>query len=90
MLLGAAYLSHVLLDMLSKDSAPPYGLELLWPLSEKFYISPILVFDDIWRGSFAKLFGLHNWLAVARETLVVGPPTALAFSWWMRRRDELS
>jgi membrane-bound metal-dependent hydrolase YbcI (DUF457 family) len=87
MLLGAAYLSHVLLDMLSKDSAPPYGLELLWPLSEKFTISPILVFDDIWRGSLAKLFGLHNWLAVGRELLVMGPPTAVALWWWKRRQE---
>ncbi|MGH9319942.1 MAG: metal-dependent hydrolase, partial [Vicinamibacteria bacterium] len=81
MVLGAAYLSHILLDMLSKDTASPYGVELFWPLSDRFYISPILVFDDIWRGSLGKLLGLHNWLAVAREILIVGPVTALAVLW---------
>ncbi len=88
--LGASYLSHVLLDLLSKDTAAPYGLQLFWPLSDEFYISPVLLFEDIWRGTLAKLLGLHNWLAVAREILVVGPPTALAFSWWMRQRHKLS
>ncbi len=86
LVLGAAYLSHLLLDMLSKDTAPPYGIQLFWPLSREFYISPILVFDDIWRGTLGKLLGLHNWLAVAREVLIVGPPAALAFLWWKRRQ----
>ena len=86
LVLGVSYLSHLVLDMVSEDTAPPYGLQLLWPLSGEFYISPILVFDDIWRGTLAKLFGLHNWLAVAREILIVGPPTALVFLWFRRRQ----
>ncbi len=86
LVLGASYLSHVLLDLLSKDTAAPYGVELLWPLSSEFYISPILVFDDIWRGTLAKLFSLHNWLAVAREVLVVGPLAAIVALWWRRGR----
>ncbi len=85
LVLGGCYLSHVLIDMLSKDTAPPYGLQLLWPLSDEFYIAPVLVFDDIWRGTLAKLFSVHNWLAVAREILILGVPTALAFAWWRRR-----
>ena len=90
LVLGVAYLSHILLDLLSEDTAAPYGLQLFWPLSGEFYISPILVFDDIWRGTLAKLFGLHNWLAVGREVLIVGPPAALAFWWWMRGRRTLN
>jgi membrane-bound metal-dependent hydrolase YbcI (DUF457 family) len=82
-ILGAAYLSHLLLDMLSKDTAAPYGIELFWPLSSGFHISPVLLFDDIWRGTVAKLLGLHNWLAVAREVAIVGP-VALALWWWRR------
>jgi membrane-bound metal-dependent hydrolase YbcI (DUF457 family) len=90
LIVGVSYLSHIFLDMFSKDTAPPYGVQLFWPLSGEFYISPILVFDDIWRGTIAKLFGLHNWLAVAREVLVAGPAAALAFWWWMRKRRTLS
>jgi len=86
LVLGVCYLSHVVLDVLSKDTAAPYGVQFFWPLSDRFFISPILVFDDIWRGTLAKLFGIHNWLAVAREALLMGPPSALAFWWWKRRQ----
>jgi membrane-bound metal-dependent hydrolase YbcI (DUF457 family) len=89
LVLGVSYLSHILLDLLSKDTAAPYGLQLFWPLSDEFYIFPILVFDDIWRGTLAQLFGLHNWLAVAREILILGPPTALVFL-RLRRRQRYS
>jgi inner membrane protein len=86
--LGLCYLSHVLLDMLSKDTRAPYGVELFWPFSGEFYISPVLVFDDIWRGTLAKLLGLHNWLAVLREVLLVGPPAALVLYWRRRTQPE--
>jgi membrane-bound metal-dependent hydrolase YbcI (DUF457 family) len=86
LVLGGCYLSHVFLDLFSKDTAPPYGLQLLWPFSADFHISPVLLFDDIWRGTLAKLLGLHNWLAVAREIAIVGPVTAVTFAWWKRQR----
>lgn len=85
-ILGAAYLTHLLLDVFSKDTAAPYGLELWWPFSDAFFIAPFTVFDDIWRGTLAKLLGLHNWLAVAREVAIVGPIVALL--WWRRRQSE--
>ncbi len=85
--LGLSYLSHVLLDLTAKDTAAPYGLELLWPFSDRFVISPVPLFDDIWRGTLPKLFGLHNWLAVAREIAIVGPPVALLLLWrWRGQR----
>lgn len=86
LVLGLSYLSHVLLDLLSKDTAAPYGLELLWPFSDRFVISPVLLFDDIWRGTWEKLFGIHNWLAVAREIAILGPPVALLVLWRWRMR----
>lgn len=85
-ILGAAYLTHVLLDMFSKDTSLPYGVELLWPFSDAFFIAPFTVFDDIWRGTLQKLLGLHNWLAVAREIAIVGPVVLLV--WWRRRRQS--
>lgn len=75
--LTGVYLSHILLDLLAKDTSPPFGVQIFWPFSDAFYISPIIIFDDIWRGSLAKLFGLHNWLSVGREVLILGPVIAL-------------
>src|SRR5919109_1191829 len=43
------YFSHVLLDLLSYDSSPPYGVPALWPITDNYYISPISVFLDIQR-----------------------------------------
>jgi membrane-bound metal-dependent hydrolase YbcI (DUF457 family) len=88
--LGVSYLSHILLDMLSEDTAAPYGLELLWPFSDRFFISPVLLFDDIWRGTLAKLLSLHNWMAVAREVVLVGTPVALVLLWSSRARTKES
>ncbi len=80
--LMAVYLSHILLDMVGRDTTPPFGVQLFWPFSEAFYISPVSLFDEVLRGTIGKLFGLHNWLAVARETLILGPIAVLL--WWRR------
>lgn len=86
--LGLAYLTHLGLDAFSKDTSAPFGMELLWPFSKAFYIAPFTVFDDIWRGTLAQLLSLHNWLAVGREVLIVGP--VVLFLWWRRRQSEYS
>ena len=83
---GFAYASHLCLDLFSKDKAAPYGLELFWPLSDRFFMSSLTVFDNICRGTLAKLFGLNNWLAVRREVLILGP-IVLGLWWWSRRRN---
>jgi membrane-bound metal-dependent hydrolase YbcI (DUF457 family) len=84
-ILWMAYLTHILLDLFSKDTSAPFGLELWWPFSGEFAIAPVTVFDDIWRGTLAKLLSLHNWLAVAREAAIVAPVTLLV---WLRRRRQ--
>ena len=85
-ILFAVYLSHIFLDLLAKDPSPPFGVQLLWPFSGAFYISPILIFDDVWRGTLGKLFGLHNWLTVAREVVILAPFGAVL--WWWRNRSK--
>ncbi|HSF17268.1 MAG TPA: metal-dependent hydrolase [Vicinamibacteria bacterium] len=83
LVIGGAYLSHVLLDMLAVDKVEPYGVELFWPLSDRFFISPILVFDDVRRGNLRLLLSAHNWLAAAREIAIVGP-IVLGLGWLTR------
>jgi membrane-bound metal-dependent hydrolase YbcI (DUF457 family) len=82
--LTAAYFSHIFLDFLAKDATPPFGVQLLWPFSDTFYISPVKAFTATWRGSLAKLFGLHNWMAVGLEILVLLPIIALISRWRKR------
>jgi membrane-bound metal-dependent hydrolase YbcI (DUF457 family) len=84
LVIASGYLSHILLDMLAKDTTPPFGVQLFWPLADAFLISPVTVFSDVWRGSLALLFSLHNWLAMGREILLLVPVVGLL--WWLRRR----
>ncbi|MER3445440.1 MAG: hypothetical protein C4291_00775 [Candidatus Dadabacteria bacterium] len=72
------YFSHVLLDLLSYDSSPPYGVPVLWPITDNYYISPISVFSDIERDRASEafirsLFSLHNFLAILIETVILLP-----------------
>jgi membrane-bound metal-dependent hydrolase YbcI (DUF457 family) len=83
--LTAVYLSHILLDLVGKDTFPPIGVQLFWPVSDAFYTSNVFIFDEVWRGTFGRLFGLHNWMAVGREVLVLLPISALLL-WRSRRR----
>jgi membrane-bound metal-dependent hydrolase YbcI (DUF457 family) len=86
-LLAAVYLSHIFLDFLGKDTSPPIGVQLFWPLSDAFFKSPVILFGDVWRGSFARLFGLHNWMTMAREVLILVP---VVFFLWRRGRRRAS
>ena len=88
LVMASGYVSHILLDLLGKDTTPPFGVQLLWPFSDAFFISPVPVFSDVWRGSPAVTFGLHNWLAMGREMLVLLPVVGL-LAWFRRRRAQL-
>jgi inner membrane protein len=50
------YFSHVLLDCLIVDTAPPYGVQLLWPLSSRYVISPLLVFPTVYKADTSGAF----------------------------------
>ena len=77
LLAAAAWLSHILLDYLGRDTAPPIGLMALWPLSSGFYKFPWPLFLDIGRTLTWATVG-HNLLAVAWETLLLLPLTWLS------------
>jgi len=69
--------SHTLLDFFSKDTGHPFGVPLLWPLHEDYFISSTSLFSDVERSSdpgFAfimSLFNSHNLIAIAGESLFV-------------------
>lgn len=69
---GLAWLSHVGLDWLGRDTNPPIGLLALWPLSHAWWKCPWPVFLDIGRTlDWATL--RHNALAAAWECVLVLP-----------------
>jgi membrane-bound metal-dependent hydrolase YbcI (DUF457 family) len=85
---GAAYATHMLLDWLAMDSAPPYGIVVLWPISRAYHTSGANMFLEISRRYWrADEFIIGNLQSLAWELLLLGPIAALA--WWVRRRARV-
>jgi inner membrane protein len=77
---GAAYASHLLLDWLGADSHPPFGIQLLWPFSDRWFISGWDVFRETARQHFFEPAIVHqNALAVAQELTILLPLAALVW-----------
>jgi inner membrane protein len=77
-----AYLSHLILDLLGPDKRPPYGIPLLWPISEEHFISPVPILLGVRHAATATastqewvlgFLHLHNLAAIAWEMVVVLP-----------------
>jgi hypothetical protein len=78
----AAYASHLLLDWLAVDDTPPRGLQILWPFSDRWFISGL----DLFRGTarrdvFTATSMRVNALAIAQEVAILGP---IALAVWFR------
>jgi membrane-bound metal-dependent hydrolase YbcI (DUF457 family) len=85
-ILGAAYASHLALDLVTVDRTVPRGIPLLWPFSDAVFLSPLLVFTDIHHGaSWSAFVNWHNVGAVLGETLLVGGPVAIFCALRLRR-----
>lgn len=70
-------ISHTLLDYFSRDTGHPYGVPLLWPLDNTYYISTVSLFSDIQRSGepgmafILSIFNTHNLIAIAGELLFI-------------------
>ena len=85
---AAAYGTHLLLDWLAVDLMPPYGIQVFWPFSDAWYISPWIVFRQIERARLFSATTLRlNALAVAQELLILGP---IAVAIWLVRVKALA
>jgi membrane-bound metal-dependent hydrolase YbcI (DUF457 family) len=85
MILTASYGSHLLLDYFTHDGSPPIGIPLFWPLTDKHFVAPVDIFLSIHRGSMDALFGAHNFQALFRETIILGP---LAFAAYVNAKAQ--
>lgn len=78
---AAAHASHLFLDWLAADNFPPYGIQLLWPFSDRWYISGLDLFLGTRHQRFFTVQAmLINARAVARELLILGPLAWIAWS----------
>jgi len=77
-------LSHLALDCVSMDRLPPRGLQVLWPFSDRYVISPVALFLDVNKGLdngtfLLRLATFHNVKTVLVETALLGPLAAWAW-----------
>lgn len=90
------YGSHLILDLLSMDGRPPFGIPILWPFSDRYFMIPVLppvkhsVLDDATLGQFlADVFSKHNLYVIGLEMMLTVPFTLLLF-WRSKSRHRKS
>ena len=81
---GGLYLSHIVLDLLVNDPTPPFGIQLLWPISDAYFISPITPFGgfhyyDPAKGMARTILGFDNFMLILQEIVFIAPFAALAW-----------
>jgi membrane-bound metal-dependent hydrolase YbcI (DUF457 family) len=81
-LFSSAYCSHLILDLLGPDLRPPYGIPLLWPLSDHYYLAPFSVLLGVKHADLTSatntewlsgIIHVHNLTAIALEVGIVLP-----------------
>jgi membrane-bound metal-dependent hydrolase YbcI (DUF457 family) len=70
--------SHLVVDILTRDGSPPYGIPLMWPFESKYIYSPVAVFPSLVKSQESRhflesVFSAHNAWSVLSEILVLGP-----------------
>lgn len=78
---SAMYASHLLLDFFTRDARAPFGLPLLWPLSNEHFISPWSLFGGVRHGVpgdglgtvLGEILSWQNLGQLGLEALVLGP-----------------
>jgi len=69
-----AYASHLLMDWLGADPSQPAGIQALWPLSDRWFISGVNLFPYLERREMLSLTSiLINLKAIAEEVAIMGP-----------------
>jgi membrane-bound metal-dependent hydrolase YbcI (DUF457 family) len=87
-----AVLSHLVLDYFTVDQNSPSGIKLFWPLTEKYYISSVPIFQDVYKistssGFFKSLICRHNGVTLLIETVVMVPVFIVVYI--LTRKREL-
>lgn len=70
---AAAYASHLLLDGLGTDTAPPIGIMAFWPFSDDYSKLPVALFPPVPRNPLARRFWTAMPVAVLTEVVLLGP-----------------
>jgi inner membrane protein len=91
-----SYISHLVIDFFGPDGRLPYGVPLLWPLTNEHFLSPVPLFLGMHHAGsshgstvdwFKGIISLHNVWAILVEVLYMMPFVMLGNS-YTRRHGE--
>ena len=87
-MIALALASQLLIDYLSFDDSAPQGFPLLWPFSDRAFMSEQTVFLNVRRDHlFTATVIMHNFKAALLELAIMAPPAWVAW-YWRRQRDR--
>ena len=84
---ACAYATHILLDWLGADTAPPFGIMALWPVTREHYLSRVDLFLGVLRRNRRGILVVQPEVD-ARELLILAPVAWLVFQ--LRVRPALA
>ncbi len=91
----SAGVSHLIFDLMTVDGTAPFGVRVLWPFTNKYFIFPLQIFLDVHRAAnstqfIMSLFNLHNLKAVTQEILMLTPVVffILLINKWFQTREK--
>jgi membrane-bound metal-dependent hydrolase YbcI (DUF457 family) len=80
---GLAWASHVLMDWLGADANPPYGIQMFWPFSDRWYFSGWNLFPGTERRD---PFGTRAiWINLRAALTELGIMGSVAIAAWAAR-----
>lgn len=90
-----AFASHLLLDMMGPDGREPFGIPLLWPLSDARYLTPRPILFGVHHAStttagfgefLSGVFSWPNMIAILWECVLTMP--LIVFGEWLSCRHQ--
>jgi len=91
-IISGILLTHLVLDYFTIDTSEPYGMQVFWPISKGYFISPVTFLGDLYKSSSSatfipSLFVWHNLKTVALETAIFLP--LLTGVWIVKKKWKL-
>lgn len=65
--------SHLVVDIFTADTTPPYGIMFAWPFTDGYWHSPVSIFPTVSKKTFGDIFSLYNLKNAGREFLILLP-----------------
>jgi membrane-bound metal-dependent hydrolase YbcI (DUF457 family) len=78
--------SHLLVDLVTQDGAPPFGILFFWPFSDRYVQGPFWIFAMARKDNLGMIFQWYNVKVMLRELLVVLPFFVGMMAWKLKGR----